>query len=165
MQIHILLVIFFQFIECCVMSRNSGKLASIFSPTMRQYESDRDDVFSAPVLQSYDDSELTLPRYDERAVWIRCYGSSGTGIGGILTHWWRPSDFEVIELRGEDGKKVTSTKNPDPIDHVEQNSTLENSCFLKFLLQKQGWDTLSALNAISKRLDEMGAHLDVTQFG
>jgi hypothetical protein len=150
----LLTIIVFYFV-----SGDSSKSASM-SRGMRQYGSDRDDSRSAPVLQSYDDSELTLPRYDEHAVWIRCFGSSGKGIGGNLTHWWRPSDFEVIELRGEDRRKVTSKR----LDSAEQNPIMESS-LLKFLLQKQGWDTLSALNAISKRLDEMGAHLEVNQFG
>ena len=154
----LLTIIVFYFV-----SGDSSKSASM-SRGMRQYGSDRDDSRSAPVLQSYDDSELTLPRYDEHAVWIRCYGSSGKGIRGTLTHWWRPSDFEVIELRADDGRKVTSAKRLHNIDPAAQNPILERN-HLKFLLQKQGWDTLSALNAISKRLDELGAHLDVNQFG
>ena len=112
-----------------------------------------------------------LPRYDEHSVWIRSYrGSSRHGIGGVLTHWWRPSDFEVIEL-DLNGRKVTSATSSSDI-------SLENVCngssasaqspsgqFLIFTLQKQGWDTLSALSAITKRLNELGTKIDVSQFG
>jgi tRNA(Glu) U13 pseudouridine synthase TruD len=110
------------------------------------------------------DSELNLPTYDEHSVWIRCFRNSPRkGIGGVLTHWWRPSDFEVIELRAEDGRKVTSSKTLT-YEHDARDISLP-SRFIKFLLQKQGWDTLSALSAITKCLVARGEHIDVSHFG
>ena len=174
--------LFYVMIFTSTMTREGGKISFVGSSKLSTISKSSTDLHIESSFECYqlestgryrsntfydiddDDIELHFPSYDENSVWIRIFRTSRKhGIGGILTHWWRPSDFEVVELRSEDGRKVSSSKAVFKERNAFNASIPEK--FVKFLLQKQGWDTLSALSAIAKSLVETGEHIAANQFG